>query len=145
MTVLYSAETTGVFDGTVPPKQQDGSVCHASLYRMRATIALASQATTDQILLGKLPPGAVFAYGILNGDTSLGSSTLAIGNSSTHASNDKYRAAAVHTATVPTLFGKASAADDAPLAAETEVWATWASAALPSSGILVIEIFYSRR
>lgn len=111
--------------------------------RLRATITLASQATTDTLLLGNLPSGATFAYGVLTASASLGSSTLAIGVSGT---TGKYRTAGTFTATdTPTFFGNAAqvAASDAGLSAEEVVIGTIASAALPSSGTLVVDLYYS--
>lgn len=119
------------------------SVYGGRLKRMRATITLASQATTDTLQLANLPAGAVFAFGVLNSDTSLGTSTLAIGITGT---TGKYRAAATFTATdTPTFFGKAAeaAGSDNGASTETTVIGTIASAALPASGTLVIDLYYS--
>lgn len=147
MADLYSDDVTGVLDGTAPPGMANGSHHHATLYRMRAKVTLAGQGTSDNILLGKLPPGAVFAFGVLTASATLGASaTLAIGLNKVHASNGDYRAAAVFTsADTPTKFGKAAAAAAAALTAETPVYATVGVAALPSSGTLVVDIYYSRR
>lgn len=142
MTDRFSVEMTGVADGTQPAQLASGAVVNAGLRTIRATINLASQPAGDNILLGIRPRGSTFAYGVLNGDTSLGSAVVAIGASKTHASNEKYRAAATHTATVPTLFGKPSAADDAPLTDDEAIYLTINTAALPSSGILVVDIVY---
>jgi hypothetical protein len=102
-----------------------------------------SQATSDTLVVGNLPPGATFAYGVINASATLGSSTVAIGITGT---TGKYRAAATFTtADTPTLFGIATvqAAADPALTAEENVFITIATAALPASGTLVVELFYS--
>jgi hypothetical protein len=85
----------------------------------------------------------VFAFGVITASATLGSSTLAIGISGT---TGKYRAAATFTtADTPTMFGPATevAASDAGLSAEQTVIGTIASAALPASGTLVVDLYYS--
>jgi len=145
MATYLSTELGGSANQTSAPVgyKPRASVYNGRLKRLRATVTLASQATTDTLQFGNLPAGAVFAYGVLNSDTSLGSSTLAIGISGT---TGKYRAAATFTSTdTPTFFGKAAeaAASDAGLSAEQTVIGTIASAALPASGTLVVDLFYS--
>jgi hypothetical protein len=148
MAVRYSKEATGVFDGTIPPAQQNGSV-QGKLKRLRASYNLATDGavtTSDQILLGKLPAGAVFAYGVLTCSASLSTAVVAIGTNQTHGSNGQYRAAAVFTAVeTPTLFGITTAQGAAPLAAPTDVWLTVATASLPGAGTINVDIFYSDR
>jgi hypothetical protein len=112
---------------------------------IREYIALASQASGDTIQLPDLPVGFKFAFGMVHTDTSLGTATISIGPASSAA---KYRAAATLTATdTPTPFGKVSAktpAADATggalSAAETNL-VTVGTAALPSSGNLVVEFY----
>lgn len=120
------------------------TVYGARLKRLRATIALASQTTSDTLLLGVLPAGAVFAYGVLTTSASLGSSTLAIGYSGT---TGAYRAAAAFTSTdTPTMFGVTAtgpAASDAGTSSETNIIGTIGTANLPASGTLVVDIYYS--
>lgn len=145
MATYLSTELGGSANQTSVPVgyKPRASVYGGRLKRLRATVTLASQATTDLLQLGNLPAGAVFAYGLLNSSVSLGTSTLAIGISG---ATGKYRAAATFTATdTPTPFGLAveAAASDAGLAAEQTVIGTIATAALPSSGTLVIDLFYS--
>lgn len=111
--------------------------------RLRASVVLASQTTSDTILLGNLPAGAVFAYGVINATATLGTSTLAIGVSG---ATGQYRAAATFTtADTPTFFGTAAqaAASDAGSSTETAVIGTIAVASLPASGTLVVDLFYS--
>ena len=145
MATYLSNELGGSANQTSAPVgyKPRASVYGGRLKRLRATVTLASQATTDTLQLGNLPAGAVFAYGVLNSSVSLGSSTLAIGISGT---TGKYRAAATFTSTdTPTPFGPAveAAASDAGLSAEQTVIGTIASAALPSSGTLVVDLYYS--
>lgn len=120
----------------------NATVYGARLKRQRATIPLASQATSDTILLANLPAGATFAYGVINASATLGASTVAIGIAG---NTGKYRAAATFTtADTPTLFGNAAQqASSAPLAGEESVIATIAVASLPASGTLVVDLFYS--
>jgi hypothetical protein len=93
--------------------------------------------------LGNLPAGATFAYGVITSSVSLSTSTLAIGPAG---ATGKYRTAAAFTAAdTPTLFGNAAqvGAADPALAAEETVIGTIASLALPASGTLVIDLYYS--
>jgi hypothetical protein len=95
----------------------------------------------------------LFAYGVLNTDTSLGTSTVAIGISG---STGKYKAAGTFTATsTPTLFGvnaavastshTSSEVGSSPLGEGTneDVIMTVATAALPASGTLVVDLYFS--
>jgi hypothetical protein len=138
MAQTYATEISG--QSSVPTTMANGAVVGGRLRRFRATVTLASQAADDTIVLAKLPAGFAFAYGIINASATLGSSTVAIGTATTAG---KYRAAAVFTAAVPTLFGVVGAVDDAPLTAEETVIATIAAAALPSSGTMVVDIYAS--
>ena len=79
----------------------------------------------------------------INASATLGSSVVAIGTNKTHASNGQLRAAAVFTAAAPTLFGLSSAQDDNELAGDTPIYLTIATAALPASGVLVIDLIYA--
>lgn len=112
----------------------------ARVRRYRASVALAAQASGDTIVLAEKPAGYVFAYGVITSDTSLGTATLSVGNSGSAA---KYRAASVFTSTdTPTLFGKAAAVSEVNPAAE-EVIATVGTAALPGTGNLVVDLYFS--
>lgn len=139
MAVLYSNDSAGL--GTVPTSNVNGGVIGGRVRRYRAAITLASQTTSDTIVIGRVPAGSVFAYGVINTDTSLGSSTVAIGITGT---TGKYRAAAVFTATnTPTMFGPAATVDDAPLTADEEVFITIAAANFPAAGSLVVDLYFS--
>ena len=138
MPQTYATEVAGL--GTTPTTNSNGAVQGGRVRRFRATIALAAQADGDTVVLAQVPAGYAFAYGILNASATLGSSTIAIGVAGTAA---KYRAAAVFTAAAPTLFGLSTAVDDAPLAAGETVILTNTTAALPSSGTLIVDLYFS--
>jgi hypothetical protein len=92
-------------------------------------------------VLTKVPAGYAFAYGVINASATLGASaTLAIGNATTAG---KYRAAAVFTAAAPTLFGDVAAQDDSAYTAQETIIATVGVAALPSSGTMCVDLFFS--
>lgn len=116
------------------------------LRRMRGTFTLSATAvtTSDTLVIGTLPAGATFAFGVITASATMGASaTLAIG---TTGSTGKYRAAATFTsADTPTMFGLASAVGvaDPGLTAEEQVFVTIASASLPTSGTLVVDLYYS--
>lgn len=140
MAKIYAGLLAGL--GLLPVQPPEaGQGVNANVKVHTQVITLASQPTTDTLVVAKIPAGQKFLYGMLNTDTSLGSATIAIG---TAAAAGKYRAAAVFTATnTPTLFGVEAAADDAPLTADEEVIITIAAAALPASGGLVVSMFCS--
>lgn len=142
MAQTYATEVAGI--GSTPVVKPTSPGYGARLRRYRATITLASQADGDTVVLARIPAGSVFAYGIINTDTSLGSSTVAVGISGTAA---KYKAAATFTATnTPTLFGKTAPSGFSAtetLTADEIVLLTNTTAALPSSGTLVIDLYFS--
>lgn len=138
MAQTYATEVAGL--GTTPTTNSNGAVQGGRVRRFRATITLASQADGDTVVLAQVPAGYAFAYGILNASATLGSSTIAIGVAGTAA---KYRAAATFTAAAPTLFGLSTAVDDAPLTAQETVILTNTTAALPSSGTLIVDLYFS--
>ena len=144
MAAYLSTELGGSANQTTAPTgyKPVATVYQARLKRMRASFTLNSQATTDTLVIGTLPPGATFAYGVLNASATLGATaTLAIGPST---STGKYRAAATFTAvSTLTFFGVNSAVAADPLTTEETVIGTIAAAALPASGTLVVDIFYS--
>ncbi len=138
---------------TLSSNYADGSVVGGRLRRYRAIVALDAQGTGTVDLGLRIPPGHVFAFGVLNTDTSLGSSTIAIGVAGTAA---KYKAAGTFTSTsTPTLFGAnaavaatshtSSEVGSSPLGQGTneDVIMTVAAAALPASGTLVVDMYFS--
>jgi hypothetical protein len=138
MANTFASEVAGL--DTVPVTNSNGGVQGGRLRRFRASVTMASQADGDTITLAAVPAGYTFAYGIINASATLGSTTVAVGVAGTAT---KYRAAAVFTAAAPTLFGGAAATAAAPLAAGETVIATLGAAALPSSGTLVVDLYYS--
>lgn len=143
MADLLCTELTGTT--STPRTIPNGSVAGGRMRRHRATITMAAQATTDNILLCRLRPNDYFAFGIITTSATLGSAEAAIGTNQTHASNGQYRAAAVFTAVnTPTLFGLASAiSNQTALTAHTPIYLTLGAAALPGSGTLVVDIYAS--
>lgn len=139
MTVLYGANTTP--RSTTPAGQVDGSVQGGHVRVYREKITLASQTTSDTIVLAYPTVGETFLYGVLTTDTSLGSSQVSIGIAGTTA---KYKALGTFTATdTPTFFGKA-AAQSAKLTADETVFMTIGTANLPSSGTLVVDLYFAQ-
>jgi hypothetical protein len=113
----------------------------ARVRRFRAVITLASQASGDTIVLADIPAGFLFAGGEITSSASLGTATVAVGNST---SAGKYRAAAVFTATdTPTNFGTAATLGGSASSAAERVILTVGTAALPSSGTLVVDLYFS--
>lgn len=141
MTTYYATEITGITSQPVIKPSAVAAV-GARLRRYRGTVVLNTQTTSDTIVVAVVPSGEDFAYGVITSDTSLGSSTIAIGNSS---STGKYRAAATFTATnTPTFFGNAAQVLAPASTAEEQIIITIATASLPASGNLVIDLFFTR-
>lgn len=132
---LGATSTVVAAGGTPAPGLVNGAVrCFVEV------VTYAAQAAADTIVVGKMPKGAKFLYGLLIASVSSGSTTIAIGISGTAA---KYKAAAALTATdTPTLFGVATAAHVA-LTAEETILITLAAATAPGSGTLTVAIFYA--
>lgn len=142
MAETYSAETNGQLD-TSGRSAIDPHVYGANLERMRATIPYDGQANGDTVVLGELPPGAVFAFGIINASATAGAAaTIAIGVAGTPA---KFRTAAVFTtADTPTLFGNAAPVAADPVNTKQRVIATIGAAALPNTAdYLVVDLYYT--
>lgn len=139
MAVLYGTYTAPV--GTTPRGNVSGAHQGARVRVYRETITLATQTTSDTIVIAdNVPVGYTFLYGVLLSTVTLGASaTIAIGVTGT---TGKYRAAATFTtADTPTLFGVASNAT--PLTAAETVFITIAVASLPGSGTLHTALFYA--
>lgn len=135
----FFANEVANFNAT-PVASVDGSIHGGRLRRFRATFTMASQASADDIVLARVPAGYRFAFGIINASATMGASaTVAIG---TTGATGKYRAAAVFTAAAPTLFA-ASTANDAALTAEELVLLTIGVAALPASGTVSVDLYFS--
>lgn len=142
MADLYSTETAGV--DSRPQVKPSAGAYGARYRRYRASITLAAQATTDNILLAVIPAGSIFALGVITASATLGTAVVAIGTNKVHASNGQLRAAGTFTAVdTPTLFGTAAVMSQAALAADTRIYLTIATAALPGAGTLVVDLYYS--
>lgn len=143
MAQTFSNELAGI--ASIPVVKPSATAGYgARLRRYRASITLASQVfgAGNEIIIAKVPSGLAFAYGIVNTDTSLATSTLSIGISGTTA---KYNAAAqTLTATnTPTLFAAEAQEAQAVLTAEEVIQVLVGVANLPASGNLVIDLFFS--
>lgn len=142
MSAFLSTELGKTANQTVAPVGYKPDATHTGgrIRSVRASFTLASQATTDTLVFGKLPAGCTFSHGIITTDTSLGTSTLAIGIAGTAA---KYRAAATLTAVdTPAVFGPAAAILEAASTVDRQIVGTIGVAALPAAGNLVAEFFY---
>lgn len=140
MTVFYSVESTGPLN-TTPAAMANGAFYRAKMRCIRASITMASQTTSDTIVLGVLPAGAIFAFGTVTTSATLGSTQIAVGITGT---TSKYKAAATFTNTdTPTFFGVATVmAGTATLTAEETVFVTISAATMPAAGTLVFHLFY---
>jgi hypothetical protein len=134
MAETYSNEQATINSGN----KVDSVLFNGRVRLRRATITLASQAINDTIVLCDGKRGEVFVYGVINISGSAGSSTIEIGTSD---DTDKYRAAATKTSTAPELFGKV--ASQVQLTADEKIIATIKAAALPASGTLTIDMYFS--
>lgn len=140
MTVFYGTQMTKVDSASGSAGTPSPGFVHGTVRCFAEQVTLAAQTTSDTIEVGFIPKGSVFLYGIIETDTTLGSSTVALGIAGT---TGKYRAAGTLTATdTPTLFGTA-AASGAAEAADRKVIITTAVANLPASGNLRITFFYA--
>lgn len=136
MTVLYGDQMTLIEAGTVV----DPGFAQGTVRVFDESFTMASQATTDTVVVARLPKGAVVLYGMLIASATMGASaTVAIGVTGT---TGKYRAAAVKTTIVPEIFGVTAGLGTA-LTAEEDVFITIAVAALPAAGTVRVMMFYT--
>jgi hypothetical protein len=144
MADFYGLEHVGVADGTaLPPKKYDFRLVSAKKRRVRSTKATGQAlAVNDRLYLGKLPQGASLSGIRAIADTSLGTTTIAIG---TATQPTKYATGRTLTATdVPTPIGpKASAFIAAPVDADEHLWATFTTAAVSGATVLAFDFEYS--
>lgn len=142
MADLFSTETAGLLSR--PVVKPSAGAYGGRVRRYRASITLAAQATTDNILLCVLPSGSIYMPGWLVASATLGAAVIAIGTSKVHGTNGQLRAAGTFTAVdTPTPFGPAALIAGAALTADTPIYLTIATAALPGAGTLVVEILAS--
>ena len=155
MPLLYSQNLAG--QASHPIIKPSDPAYGGRLFRFRSVLNLAAIATgtfgttqaglptTDWAMLAIIPAGYVFDFGIITSSVTLSTAVVAIGTSPTHASNGQLRAAGTFTAVdTPTLFGSASAQSAAAYAIDTPIYLTAATAAVPSSGTLVIDLYYNK-
>lgn len=143
MAQTYSTELAGI--ASVPAVKPSATAGYgARLKRFRATVALAAQAAGagNEIVVGLIPAGYTYAFGVVNSDTSLGTATLSIG---TPAAPTKYNAGAQTLTAVnaPALFGAVAGEDQSVLTVEERVQILVGTAALPAAGTLVVDLFFS--
>lgn len=130
--VTLSEELQALQDGELIPVAQNGG----KLVHYRATVKLAGQASGGKVELFDLPKGACIVGFLMNASVSLGTATVALGDSTTA---DKYKQAAVFTtADLPAFAGKNAAVVE-PIGDDGKVILTVGTAALPGSGTLVVD------
>jgi 1-aminocyclopropane-1-carboxylate deaminase/D-cysteine desulfhydrase-like pyridoxal-dependent ACC family enzyme len=119
----------------------DGSLQGGHVRVYQEIITLATQTTSDTIVVAYPSKGEMFLFGVLLTTVTLGASTIAIGITGT---TGKYRAAATFTAVdTPTLFGVTTGAS-VKLTADETVFITIATASLPGAGTLVVQLHYAQ-
>jgi hypothetical protein len=138
MTVFYAPEIAKIIAGSGTVGTPAQNFVNGTPRVQTAVVTLASQATTDTIVVGVLPKGSILLYGVMNNSATLGSSTVAIGITGT---TGKYRAAAVKTTTTPEVFGVGGNLG-VLLTADETVFITIAAADFPASGALSISLVY---
>ena len=140
MAQTYSVELAGV--GSLPVVKPSAlSAYGARVKRFRATVPLTAQNVGDTVVLGLIPAGHIFAGVELVTDTSLGTSTVSVGISGTPA---KYVAAQTLTAVnAPSPQGLVAQLIAGALTAQETIILTVATAALPASGNLLVDMYFS--
>lgn len=129
-------------------KQVEGTVHNAKARQFRAVLDLANAdvkgASGDTNLITRLPVGVVVDHIRVVSSVSLTTSTLAFG---TAASASKYGAAAAYGTTPNAAqdYFAATVMDDEPLTATEDVVMTIGTANLPSSGIVIVDVFVTAR
>lgn len=106
MANFFTIESTGF--QSKPVVKPSVAAFGARVRRFRGSFNLSSitVTTADNVYLGYIPAGAVFCFGVITTTVSLGTSTLNIGLSQTHAANTQYATGIVITAVnAPALFG----------------------------------------
>lgn len=142
MTTRYGTTFTGTLDGAAPQVVPAAALASGRLRHVTEIFSLASQASGDILVLGKMPAGSVFKGVRITAGASLGTATIAIGIAGT---TGKYRAAATFTAVdTPTVSASAATLAQGPLAADELVIATIGTAALPGTAEkLVFELIFT--
>ena len=140
MAQTYSTELAGITSLPVV-KASALQAYGARLKRFRASIALASQAIGDTVVVGLIPAGYVFAGSEISTDTSLGTATIALG---TAALVNKYVNASTVTAlNTQLLLGNVAPLIASAFTAQETIILTVAVAALPAAGNLLVDMYFS--
>jgi hypothetical protein len=139
---FFSQQMAGVADNTqIPSRKADGGQVGAKISSITASKPLGQAlAATDRLYLGRVRAGERIKAILITTDTSLGTSTIAIGTTATPA---KYVAATTFTTPLdrPTAIGpRASTLDDGVLTADEDIWATVAVATIVGTTIFSIEL-----
>lgn len=142
MSRFYAAQQIGVLDGTkIPADRANGQVVGAKKSIILATKpAAAVYAAGDDIVLGELRPGEIITGIRINSDTTLGTTTVAIGIAG---NTGKYVAARTFTTPLdaPTSIGpKASVLAAGPVAAKETILATLAVGGIAAGVNVTIEL-----
>lgn len=138
MAVLYGTNSANL--ASTPAPALDGDVMGGRVRVYADRITLATQTTSDTIVIARVPAGSAFLFGMLTASVSLGTSTVAIGITGT---TGKYRAAATFTAVdTPTPFGD-DAATNVKITTQETIFITIAVASLPGSGTLATQLFFA--
>lgn len=142
MATSYSNELDPVLNAsTVPAEKVEGDVYRARIRRYRATITLASQVSGEVIYLAVPKDAEKFMHGTIATSVTLGTATVKIGPISSDAA---YRAAATFTVVdAPQHFGVTAAIASDPKTGGEAIVLTTGAAALPASGTLVVDLYFS--
>lgn len=122
------------------PQQLDAALVNGRVRNACAEFTCASDAAGTYTVPIRLPVGARVLACYLNASATMGASaTIAIGISGTVG---KYRAAATYTSADTLSFFSLNAAVMTPLTAEEQIIMTVGTAALPSSGRLLVGFLF---
>lgn len=143
MADFYASQQIGVADGTSPPKRADGRQVGA---KKRSTLASkptgVAYAAADRMFLGYLQPNEKIVQVRLATDTTLGTTTVSIGDGTT--ANRWVDAKTLTTVDVPTILGpKASTIAATPPAARLPIWATFAVGGVASGVNMTFEVEFA--
>lgn len=138
---FYLSSFVGVKDGTtIPADRANGQLVGAKMSSIIGSKPTGvAWANADQIYLGTLRAGESLREIKVTSDTTLGTTTLSVGPKS---STTKYaNARTMTTVDTPTLIGpRGTAADDAPLTADEDVWLTLGVGGIAGGINLTIEL-----
>jgi hypothetical protein len=143
MTRRYVTQQVGVLDGTViPPLRADGRQVNAKERAIICTMTAVAAQIGDDLVLGELPANAMITSIAIVTDTTLGSTTIAIGIAG---NTGKYVAARTFTTPLnaPSGIGpKPSILAAGPVTAKETLLCTFAAAALAGTEVISFIIKY---